>query len=310
VEFGWKGPIKQWTAELDLERQELVVFGRAQSGYFSYRLKRQGDSLVLLVDKVPPATACRSSVLTEQTLEKRQSLSLMTLGKCQELPVLSRLSLGSHKAQEMSKIRERRDPCELIPLWLRVADLCEKFEGKRGKKGHYALLKVCEEGDKLEIVQQWMAFFSSAFTGVFVPRLIDTEHQGIVACEPEAGVSALPLLYDSAALIRSLFYREGNGNRVAILPALPPEFHCGRFINIALSSGVMLSFEWTKKKLRRVLLSASQEVDIVLQLPHAIASCRCKSKQTGLRQLDVKAHEVCCTLASGEKMELDRFHAS
>lgn len=302
IDFGWSGPIEQFTAQLDLEREELCVFGQAPLGYFSYVLKREGDSVMLIIEKAPP-------------MEKKQRIELMKLESSQQ-GLIPRLSLGSHKAQEFSKMKKRKDPCELFPLWLRLAGVCPSGTDQRGQSGQYGLLDECyrlvAEEKKLEIVKRLLDFFQSAFTGVFVPRLIDTEYQGIVERVEEPGVSAMPLLMESAVLIRSLFYQEKEKGEVAILPLLPPDFHCGRFIDITLSSGVVLSFEWTKKKLRRLILAApaglDQEVNLVLQLPRAIVSCRRASKRQGVHNVCVEEERVHCVLSAGEKMELDRFH--
>lgn len=272
-EWPWTGPVKGFTAELDYDREELKVFGFAKEGYFSYVLKIKEGKLVLHYEK-------KETVLVQVTPS----------GKPKE-----KLSLGSHKAQDLSRIRERLDPAELFPLWLQVAFACPKVDAARGRLGQYALLKECEKGG----VDPFLNFFQSAFHGCFIPRLIDTEYQGM-ALPTKENAHPLPLLIDSVEHLLSLFYKRLSPNHLALLPGLPKELHCGRFVNIPLEGGILVHFEWTKKALRRVVIENPQGWPCTLTFPKSIASCRIRKERRAFRDHTLALQDKGC-------ITLDRF---
>ncbi len=79
------------------------------------------------------------------------------------------------------------------------------------------------------------------------------QYQGLMPLERSQGnVSPLAFLTEGARLIRNHFIEE-EPNGIKILPALPPECHAGRLINVAIK-GVNLDLEWSKKTIRRLIL--------------------------------------------------------
>ncbi len=250
-----KGPVKGFTAELDLERGRIRVWGEGMR--YALFAEEQG----IWID-------------WEKGGGKRALLVPCSEGYVPP-SCLDRLSLGMHKAQEWEKIKGRLDLKELFPLWLRIAQSSPQERGE-GVGGMWALLDTCRqavvERRKVEIVSLFRTFFQAAFEGVFVPRAEDTEFQGIVEQGSFKG-SVLALLTESAEIVRSLFFVEDEGV-LLLLPCVPPEFHCGRWLGGGTRSGIRLSMEWTKKCLRQVSLSSETAQAVTLKLPKGLVSCR------------------------------------
>lgn len=85
-----QGPVKGFTALLDLERGRVEVFGRAQSGYFK----------VIIDEKSFPFLKGDSS-----------------------LAPTVHLSLGVNKKQDWDLVNRRNDMAEVFPHWVRLAQM-------------------------------------------------------------------------------------------------------------------------------------------------------------------------------------------
>lgn len=316
VSLGFAGPFNDFTAELDLELGILRVFGMTKKGYMRYLIGANKGGIYLTAEKIP-----------EEKLIYRLSPSLeqLTLLKgervCLSLPIENhrltrneeRLSLGIHKAQEWEWMRRRIDFKEIFPLWLFLSRWVPQKEGK-GSEGNFLLLEECrqriDQGEKQKVLASFHPLFLAAFDGVLVPRLYDTQYQGILPEMEEKKSSSSPLLLltRGACLIRSLFLQEREGE-IAILPCLPPEFHSGRMIGVkALEGRVTLDFEWTKKSLRRMRIFSLCGGEIHMNLPKKIRSCRLKKGRHPIKKLmmDAEGH-VSLFLDANETIDLDRF---
>jgi hypothetical protein len=84
------------------------------------------------------------------------------------------------------------------------------------------------------------------------------------------------LLTEGSRLIRKLFI-QSEGDQVALLPVLPPQFHSGRLLQAKVKNGT-LDIEWTKKSLRRVFIHAAKEGTIDLQIPSQVKRYRVRQK--------------------------------
>ena len=307
IDFSWKGFVREFTAKLDLERRELTVFGFAKEGYFSYRILRKELSLVLIVDKVPASIQATFPSSVPLPLEKKGEIPLIDLHRIKTGVTKNRLSLGSHKAQEFSKIKKRCDPAELIPLWIQMGALCPDSNSDE-KEGPFALLLDLKtaiiEKRKQEIWKKALLFFQASFHGIFVPRLIDEQHQGLF--EGEAKGSSLPLLTYSATLLSSLFYSQ-NEQTIEILPLLLPELHSGRWIDISLQKGITLHFEWRKNRLRQMLITSTHDQEVSLLLPKGISSCRITRSKGMVKKMQIDGGCLILSLEGGKRVSLDRF---
>jgi hypothetical protein len=65
-------------------------------------------------------------------------------------------------------------------------------------------------------------------------------------------ISPLIILKKGMELMRSLFIKTSD-TQIHLLPNLPPEFHCGRFLNVSCGPLGTIDMEWSKKHLRRFI---------------------------------------------------------
>jgi hypothetical protein len=186
-------------------------------------------------------------------------------------------------------------------------------EKSDGVQGCYRLLEECrlsiERGRSIDVLPHFHRFFLAAFEGMLVPRLRDLEFQGIIPndAEIEEDLPVLPLLAEGGALIASLFFREAN-DKVHLLPLLPPEFHCGRWIGRTTAAGDQIEMEWSKKTLKKVVIRPHSDREISLVLPKEITGYRIRSnmREKGKKGMVVK-HQLTLSLQSGTTVILDRF---
>ncbi len=163
-----------------------------------------------------------------------------------------RLSLGITKKQEWERIKERMDLREIFPLWLKMASFAPE---------------VKEKFPIVDLEKQFLSYFS----GIFVPRRVDTDHQNLL---PPLESIPFSLLSVGARYIRSLFFQEKEDTLI-FLPNLPSTFISGRFTSLTFSLGT-LSIEWSKKNLRRVMMQIERDGELILLLQNA-NTCRVRT---------------------------------
>ncbi|MES2121352.1 MAG: hypothetical protein V4492_01075 [Chlamydiota bacterium] len=320
IDFSLRGPLAGFTAELNLEDGILSIWGTSPDGFVRYCVCAKKDGIWIQVEKAPgQKLICTHSLsLAQFQLAQREHLLIpQTAPFCPLETVHESLSLGNHKKQDWDEVRKRLDLIEIFPTWLRLGQmtphtLCAE------KEGMYALLETCRslvaEKRKPEIAPAFQSLFLAAFEGVCVPRTFDHEYQGITFPWGDLTTPALPLLTESAALIRSLFFCEHAGV-VELLPCILPEFHCGRFVNAKTEGGSLIHFEWTKKFLRTAEIHSPKGDKFIVRLPKEIARFRLQRK-TAERQKSViepakiDARGSCyVSLQPGDTLYLDRFES-
>ncbi|AEB55299.1 hypothetical protein [Chlamydia psittaci] len=215
------------------------------------------------------------------------------------------LSLGVHKHADLHKIRYRRDLKEILPLWLRLSALvptdvqdAECLNKGSGKLLVTAYQKI-QERKKTEIYSALSSLYLAGFSENLLPRIYDTEYQGILKEMPNKDVlEKVPfsLFSYSLAMLRDLFIMRDK-EIVEILPSLPPEFPCGRLIHVHLKGIGKISLEWSKKTVRRVCLHAEETAELLLCFSSELSSCR-------LRQWEKKQLVSSSTVSLGESMEI------
>jgi len=272
-----EGPVADFTVQLDLEGGFIRVWGSALSGYFRYRI-------------CPADNAKRWALVAEKGLEGRAA----STGKA--LPI-ERLSLGSHKAQDWELVCRRADMKEILPHWFLLGQKVLQKELSSPLQGTAALLK--EDLDSLRNL------FSAGFEGILSPRLIDEGHHGFsLPALSDHSMSPLVLLHEGARLIRR-FFIDSKENEIHLLPALPAEFHCGRMTDVVCKGIGTLDFEWTKKKLRRMILRSEFSGELTLVLQKKIKSFRLRRSLQD-RGVVVKA-PYCINVEPGKAYLLDHF---
>jgi hypothetical protein len=251
------GIVEKFTALLDLERGEVRVWGEGAAGYFRYALFAHQGSIGIHLEK-SSVSFTPSSLVTIVEARERESGSN-----------LARLSLGNHKAQDWDLVCRRCEMEEIFPIWHHLGQL---VNGQQ--EADYPPLKECMKQNKPEeIVAQFRTLFKLGFRGILSPTLEDHLFQGIALPAPKQG-SPLFLLQKGAELIGSLFV-----DQLKILPALPPEFHCGRLLNASCAVG-KVDVEWTKKAIRQMILRSSSSAEVVFQFPSGIRSFRLRQSNS------------------------------
>lgn len=237
------GPVREFTVQMDLERNCLWIWGISKEGHFRFKLAADEIGLSLLVDRCPKS----GLEIGSHKFKAKEKILLMS-GGCFRLPKkIERLSLGNWKAQDWDLVRRRNLVYEWVPVLYALGQ----------KTPHTGDAK----GGPLDLLDKPTEFFHAAFTGILVPHLIDPLHQGLF---PEDGLgNPLALLTLAYKKIRSFLIQEER-----ILPDLPSDWDCGRILGLETQYGP-LDLEWTKGAIRQMILhpEKSGEVDFVFSKP-------------------------------------------
>ena len=236
--LNWKGPVLDFTLELDLEKGVVWVYGKTEDGHRRICIEMQEDGISIDKKWVVPGTK-----VVPHALE--------------------RLSLGMSKTLDWELVSRRREMAEILPIWFLLGQMVAPVVGT---------LSLLQECDKLDVAKTYLKLFMTGFEGILSPRLSDTNHQGIVP-ESHFSESPLVLLTEGAKYIRSLFFKETDESW-EFLPYLSPEFHAGRFIHLITKAGDKIDFEWSKKLLQKVIIESASEREILICLPKPLKSCR------------------------------------
>lgn len=284
--FSFRGPVKQFLVQQDLEKGAVQVTGHSSEGYFHYTLKAiVPEGISLWFEKSPPGISWEIIPPFPLLIDEGQTPSVFIP------PQTDRLSLGSHKSQDWEMVRRRGSPEEIFPAWLRLGQLVPS-PANHQLSGSANWLNECKEGleqpSPEKILIPFLNLFYSGFEGILSPRLIDHQHQGLnLSSDPiDLNASPLTILTEGAKLIRRLFviYTEKN---LFFLPHLPTEFHCGRLINVKLGEIGILHLEWSKKMLRRAIITAISDGEIKLNFQKDLRSFRVRSglQAKGIRSI-------------------------
>lgn len=281
INLGISGPVKDFTVSQDLEHGFVQVWGHASNGYFRFNLNASSEGkFFITIEKAP------KEGLVLNSLKIRQGDSIVISRNCLEQkeaqgyipPVTDRLSMGFHKAQDWSLMQSRLAMEEIMPIWLRLGQLIPPIPNAP-HEGTALLMDHCREAIEsrniLDIVSEFQNLFLAGFEGMLSPRLTDDLHQGFDLPEPASGskLSTLVLLTEGSSLIRSLFIK-AESMRLHILPALPPEFHCGRMLGVQYDGIGAVDLEWSKKTIRRLIFHSHKEGEIAFDFQQGIKSFR------------------------------------
>ncbi len=283
------GPVAGFTISQDLERGVIKVWGHSSTGYFRYRLiaATENGGVLLETEKVPlgglvldwrPGT---QQDVNHVILQSKESLLMGSASSNDGMTLFTpldteRLSLGCHKAQLWEHVRERLDMAEIMPVWFRLGRLVRASRQPQGS-GTTQLLQQCREaaidGPRDVIVPAFQQLFRAGFSGMLAPRLNDDDHQGFALPPATSEEDPLTLLTVGSEIIRQLFVSHQH-QEISLLPMLPSEFHCGRFLNAACSPAGTLDFEWSKHTIRRVVFRCDQAGEWTFLFQHHVKSCR------------------------------------
>lgn len=312
LQFSMDGPFKDFLVQLDLEHSQIVVSGTSLQGFFRYTLKaidenalKNQEGIILKIEKAP----CQIAIVSNGQWEEKEAVNLNAkeqkiFGQKNEMmayPAVSpidmeRLSLGSHRAQDVEMIERRKDFNQVLPIWHRLGqltidvpnkDTASKIPSDQLPKSHLDTVKeTLKIGNLEEGYFNLKKLFLTGFDFAFSPRSQDDDHQGILLkSQPVVTGSPLQVLKCGVDLIRSLFI-QSEKNIVKILPALPPEFHSGRLLNSKICYGDKnkvygrIDLEWSKKEIRRVIFRAEQTSEIMFEFCRKKTKCRLRTSSS------------------------------
>ncbi len=279
------GPVKDFTLELDLEKNCVFVFGKAKEGF--YRLKIEGSQNGIEVDVV---NAPKGFLINANPFKARERLFFSEELDFFLPSVWERLSLGRQKAQDWDLVWRRFDLREILPVIFGLGQKIPFIEA-HPLKGTGRLLK---EGN-------FASFCKAAFSKILIPRFLDEEYQGLSPIETVEGNPCF-LLQEAASRLRSLFFFQ-EGTSLFLLPS--SQFVSGRMTRIQVADVGELDLEWASRLLRRCVLRATFSRSIVFHLPTPLRSFRVRMSpsQKGFR------HEAKNPLAieAGKTYLIDRF---
>jgi len=278
IKLNLTGPVREFTLQQDLEKHCVFVFGKAKEGYFRFRISGSDSGFEIKAEKGPV-----------KSVRIPAEVPFVPPSK------FERLSLGSHKMQDWDLIQKQCELKELLSVLFCLGQTIPLVP-PQSLKGTARLLELPEERNLLE--QALESFFKAAFTKIFIPRLVDDQHQGLVPDEPAKG-NRFFLIQEGMKMVRALFFKQ-NERRLSFLPHLPISFDAGRMIGLKASGIGVIDIEWSKKLLRRVIIRATTSGEVVFELQKEIKSFRVGKKRSH------KAHEP-LLLEAGKTYFLDRF---
>ncbi len=277
-----EGPVRDFTVQLNLEKLRVEISGHTARGYRRYIVSVEEKGIAIV-------------------LEKEKLTEIVPVFWKQGVASSERLSLGSHKQLDWELVCRRLDLKEIFPVWLRLGQITPATEPTY--EGVASLLKECP---KLDVVSHFTKLFLAGFKSMLSPRLFDDTYQGIVPSSTVSHHSPLILLTQGAELIRSLFFQEA-ADTFSFLPILSPDFHEGRFVSVMTEAGDVISFEWSKKFLKKVEIFPKRTRQITLDLQKSLKSFRLR------RSLKEKGKKLPSNLPflieEGKRLYLDRFEA-
>lgn len=205
-----------------------------------------------------------------------------------------RLFLGVSKKQDWDLVLKRCDMAEIFPFWLRLCDLIPYASLSGEQIGTEALV----EQDSLEIL------FRTAFRGILCPSFQDHHYLGAIEdVNVKTQASPLGILHEGGRLIESLFWLQ-EGSTWHILPKLWPMFHAGRFIQLQSQEGDLIDLEWSKKKIKKMIIRPASSKEVTLRLQRGIHQFRVRNNPKSRGDVSGKLLK----LEKGKILYLDRFN--
>ena len=264
-----KGPASDFTIQQDLERGVIKVWGHYKEGYLRYLISpTNGDrEFAIVIEKAPPQFSLLSDHPENKIIYQTKKMG--------------RLSLGGHRAQDWELIKRGGDLVDILPLWSKLGHWVPETPFK-GWEGSLALLKKCKEAieskEKMILYDLFLDLFKAAFQGGLYPCLEDIYYQGYSLPLPTPGFEGSPLflLSEGSKAIQDIFVSL-RSKEIALLEALPPQFHSGRFIDIDCGDLGTLSMEWSKKTIRRMIFFSNSDNEILFRFQNGIKRYRLRT---------------------------------
>lgn len=273
------GPVKQFTVQLDLEKGCIWMWGFYREGYRRFCLWSEKGNLQI--------SQARGD-------KKDATPALPTVHH-------ERLSLGSHKKQDWCLVSRRCDLKEIIPHWLKLAQFLPEVDSH--DQGMVGLLNQIPY-DKNSVYNDLCNLFQLGYNGLLHPLLEDSLYHGVQIPSVEGDPSPLALITLGAKKIRRLFIDQGE--TLSILPCLPPEFHCGRFISIDLGGVGRLDIEWSKKMIRQMIFFSANDQEQTFTFQKEVKNFRLREISSNQGKMVPVGEAI--KFKSQKTYHFDRFH--
>ena len=266
------GPVREFTVQMDLERDCVWIWGIAKEGHFRFKLVADEIELSLLIDRAPK----EGVEIGTHKLKAKQKILLMSGGHFLSPSKVEKLSLGNWKAQDWDLVRRRNLVSEWVPVLYALAQ------------------KVPQRGEAysgpLSLIDKPADFFHAAFEGILVPHFVDPLHQGLFSEDGHG--NSLGILTKAFQKVRSYLIQENQ-----ILPALPSDWHSGRILHLETAYG-RVDLEWTKGTIRQMVLYAEKSGEA------SFVFSKVKSFRFNRKRVQQKEPLL---IESGNKYLFDRF---
>ncbi len=263
-----KGPVKNFTSMLDLEKGTVKVFGEAVSGYFRYYIFTVDGKICFFQDR-------GEALLPEGT----------SLAKVNQLPSskkFEKFSLGSNKSQDWELVKRRENLEEILPVWYRLGQM---FKCPYGHSS--SLLK--------ELTQEssFLNLFNAGFSGIFHPESFDSNYLGFALPPVGQGQNPLSSLVEGFNKIRSLLILEKDST-CQVLPEILSFFPHGKITGLQTSFGEV-DVEWTKNRMRQMVVRCTKQSHVQFSFPKTHKRCRLQASDLHLNltlncSLDLRAN--------------------
>ncbi len=239
------GPVKEFTVQIDLERDCVWIWGKAKEGHYRLKLSASSSGLSLFVDRAPKDGIS----IGGRMIQKKETILLSKGGRFTPKAPCERLSLGNWKAQDWDLVRRRADLKEIAPLLFLLGQKLPKVEAP--------LLSHPEH------------FFLAALSGLCAPKPQDAIDQGLPPFQGEPAV----LIQGAYQTLRSYLI-----DGLSILPKIPTDWDAGRVLGLKTEYGTV-DLEWTKGHMRRMIFTPSKTADLKFLFTKEISLCRCNGKK-------------------------------
>lgn len=282
-----RGPVRQWTAQLDLDRHEVRIWGEA-NGYYCAVLKARDQAIHLTLGRQQPQVL----VLVEG-IESWE-------------PTQERLQFGNHSIQDVDRWGAGLPLSHIIPTWFRLGMSLPSQQAQPQELSLLGLLaQKVEQGNRSGVGQTVLQTRQAGFHDLWAPQAVDHGFWGFGV--PPTLRDDQHLLAAGARLMRDMVLKT-DGDQATLLSCLPKELPAGRLLRAAWPGVGTLEIEWTRGRPRQVLLTPSQSASIRLHWQEGEA--RLRPLKDG-----VPVRAEARSLRSGESLEvvpgravlLDRF---
>ncbi len=305
ISFSVKGPHRDFTVAVDLDKGCLRVFSHTLEGYYRYNVAMGDKGIEVTLERAfgKVDVLCKEEKFS---LFPKQTLLVKNSGSKIAFPEVENLSLGGNKQLDWDLVKRRGQLSEILPVWFRLSQVFPRTPLSESR-GTAKLLRDCQtlvqDKSNLSIGAVSLTFFAAAFQGVFVPRCDDHSFLGVAeACEEK--FPPLGLITESHQWIRGMFFEE-KGDDWHFLPCVPQEFHAGRLVHLKTQAGDRVDFEWSKKQMRRAVIKVAKTRNLRWHFQSSLGSLRVRSS-LNQRGKKIRKGEA-LFVEEGQTLYLDHF---